>query len=124
MQFFANLMSSSNHPAETLWNMIPWSFMADWFLNLGSYIKAKENRFKFLFQELELMQQQTTVYRVYDAYTPTIGNSNVYWKGGVKTNTAKLRTQTAYPEPMVSWVPYISEHKFILGSMLAAIKLR
>lgn len=93
---------------ETAWNIIPWSFLVDYFANVSDYIRARENQLLFDVTQLCLM---ATVKLKITASNPR--HSSLYvqkWvpKGGKYTIVHKHRWVYNNPTPSLAVSPFIT----------------
>lgn len=56
----ADLAFKTNIDAATLWELIPWSWLFDWFLGVGNFLALSNNRIPYLVYGLNIMAQSTT----------------------------------------------------------------
>jgi hypothetical protein len=111
---------SLDYAPSTIWNMLPWSWLVDYFVNIGSYIKARENAMKFRYENLNLMQRQETMY-----HTTSVSGipGTLTWSGGEKLITAKLREIRPHPNPVFALHPIIPDTGTLILSAIGIGKL-
>lgn len=103
--------------ATTLWNTIPWSWMVDWFGNLGDFIKTTRNTVGAERSGPVCLMTETT-HR--DIYTRTSGPSTVTGGGGMVETVVKNRLVVPWVLPEFQ-MPFVSPGRLsILGSLAAS----
>lgn len=110
--------------AGDIWQIMPWSWLADWGANIGEYLDAHRNTAPVQATRINVMKHTTTwrTYRrnpgVHDAYTWLQGGD-----GGLRYET-KTRSQPS--ASLAASVPFLSPTKVaILGALgIQRMKLR
>jgi hypothetical protein len=103
--------------SKTLWDLLPWSWLVDYFTNIGDSLAANEGRALIRPSDVCIMRQTRTVLRSIRRPTGTLGD-NV--KGGnchVTTTTKKRTVITSPPGDLkTSWnLLSVSESKVVLA---------
>lgn len=101
----------------TVWEAIPWSWLIDWFTNVGDFLSANRNTIPATHSRICIMEMKT-LSCTYSTKTITDGFS---WGGASTGSTSKSRTpRTGIIYPSVS-LPFLSGSQLsILGSLLIA----
>jgi hypothetical protein len=103
--------------SKTLWDLLPWSWLVDYFTNIGDKLAATEGQALIRPSDVCIMRQTRTVLRSTRRYTGTL-RDNI--KGGncrVTTTTKSRKVITSPPGDMkISWdLLSISESKVVLA---------
>lgn len=110
-----------NMSAETLWNAIPWSWLIDYFVNVGDVLAAHRGYIPWKCTRMNLMC--TSVAESTLTNVRQTGNVSVS-VGSMKTSV-KTRSVYVDPVPTVAFDPFLSGSQVaILGSLLTARSLR
>lgn len=107
--------------AATIWNAVPWSFLIDYFVNIGDFLEVRSGSVDYTLSSVCLMcnQKQLLSSRVVDntttfSYTPL---DKLYEK--------KLRTVKSIANPRFAYKPFLTETmKANLGALLTSRALR
>jgi hypothetical protein len=107
-----------------LWELLPWSWLADWFFHLGDYITAWNNTISLGNRNICLMRRYRaqTNYRI-DRYYSFTGLGFV--KTPIKEQVLKLRFVLTDPTPAdsISTQPFFDPKKWAtLASLIALMK--
>lgn len=107
--------------AETLWNALPWSWLIDYFLNIGDVLAANRGGIPWRCTRMNIMYK-----RVAKQYTTRARTADgLSFAHGSMTTTVKQRTVHTNPTPMVAVDPFLTGRQIaILGSLLTARSLR
>lgn len=105
-------------PAD-VWELMPWSWLADWFGNVGDFLEATNNSIPVKHGPVCIMSQTDTTY----VYSPT--SHKHLWGGesSVFTHVAKNRTVVNSAALSASFPALTGSQLSILGS-LAFLRLR
>lgn len=111
---------------ETAWNLIPWSFLVDYFANVSEFIRAQENKLLFQVKSLCLMATPKLEIR---ASNPRHSSLYVYeWaaKGGTYAIVHKHRWVYHNPIPSLRVTPFITGGQManILALLASGSKIR
>lgn len=107
--------------AATLWNMIPWSWLIDYFINVSDVLAAGRGYLPFHVTWLNIMASTVTSSSLVRIRYDT-GVSSV---GGELQTTSKSRFVTANPIPWLTYDPFLTSGQMLnLGSLLTARSLR
>lgn len=107
--------------SSTLWNMIPWTWLIDYFLNMGTYFEATRGYAKFTVARLNVMESTiatTTpdVQYVHPSYT---------FEPFVLKTVTKRRQTYVYPTAALAWKPFLTDHhRTLIGTLVLASILR
>lgn len=78
-------------PKQVLWEMLPWSFVVDWFIPIGTYLDCLQN-----IPTLFGRQRQTVVFKGH-AYATLINDKVPYYLGGSSYSTYRKIVRTCGP---------------------------
>lgn len=82
---------------STIWEMIPWSWLVDYFATIGSFLEATRGTLPYKVSMLDIMVHQKIVGEM-DLFSQT-GFSQVAVSGSGKVTEYKLRSLFPYPTP-------------------------
>nr|UJQ85703.1 MAG: putative maturation protein [Leviviridae sp.] len=100
-----------------VWDVMPWSWMIDWFGNVGDYLHAHDNTVPAKSSSVNVMTHRKTVY----TYT-RFGNEWCVGGGGVMSKESKERTPvTGIPLPEANQ-PVITDWRLSILGALAVTK--
>jgi hypothetical protein len=92
------------NPASLAWELLPWSFVADWFLPVGTFLQNLDyNRglvFKYGWMSIKMEQRLRS--RLSDPNSVAGYYINAHWSGGTGSGDAMVFTRTAlgsWPSP-------------------------
>jgi len=110
-----------NVSPSTAWNLIPWSWLIDWFANTGDLLSLTQNAIPYRVWNLNVMVKTTCRSTVVPTYlAPGLSSS-----GGKGYYIVKRRDVTANPKPWITFKPWITQGQFaILGSLATVRALR
>jgi hypothetical protein len=109
--------------ASTIWESIPWSFLIDYFVNIGDLVEARQGYNRWRFSNMFLMLTSSRLERVASTITQLGGLS---YTGGRRVYTAKTRSYMG-SDPSVSFAltPMLSGYQLgIIGALATASALR
>jgi hypothetical protein len=110
-----------NLSASTVYNMIPWSWLVDYFSTLGSFLESKRGRIPWKAQNMCVMCKQTEV----TTHTRTHWSGGSDWghdSPGSLTIERLHRKVYALPAARVVWSPFLSDGQLTNLLALAASK--
>lgn len=115
------LLGFSSMSASSIWEAIPWSWLVDYFINVGDVLEAGRGSLPFNLSSVNIM--------VHDTYTETtqvvrndLGLDFIPHKGVVES---KRRYVIANATPRLTLEPGLTEHQTsILAALLTASALR
>lgn len=97
--------------ASTLWNLIPWTWLIDWFSNVGDILEASRNTMDATHTSVQLMTHSTT----------TIQGPSNYAEGTISSFHASLETKqrrTSSGTALDASLPFLDNRQIsILGSI-------
>lgn len=102
----------------TAWELIPWSWLADWMGNVGTYLQATNNFIPALPYDIQIMREELTEYKI------TMDRVNWYGKycsDGVIRCESKSR-ERATPT-LEAQLPYLSGRQLSILGSLAILRL-
>lgn len=94
-----------SNPALLAWELLPYSFVVDWFLPVGNYLESLTafNGFTFVVGSesylSRLQWQQSTSGEQVDNLSPYQRHTNVSWSGGYDLTTYTRTTTYSWPAP-------------------------
>lgn len=98
-----------NRILETAWELVPYSFVVDWFLNVGDYIAARSNRsFEVEGSWVTVHRRQERI-REYTNWSPNVTfpyYTDYAYYTGAKCGRI-LKTRTRYANPPLGLLPQI-----------------
>lgn len=104
-----------DQPLATVWNLIPWSFLVDYFVNLNSFLRATEGKYSFTPSYVCLMKHTKIEYEATRVYLAPVGAAAVsrespdLYLGRTKGKREwKSRTIHFDPKPSISVLPLVS----------------
>nr|APG77265.1 hypothetical protein [Wenling levi-like virus 1] len=111
----ASLGLSRGVSPSTIWNAIPFSWLIDYFLNVGDFIEASDGRLRYRLQNLNLMQEI-----VQEEFTQTVDvlDERMSFSGMRRKTHQKGRYVIASPVPMIAFKPFLTGRQMsIIGSL-------
>jgi hypothetical protein len=108
---------------STIWNLMPWSWLLDWFFSMGDYLAANRNTIPASLTTLVVMRHLRTTES---------------WPGDVHTNQFGITTTTSpisgiresklrapsFPSPFAAWLPFLDRGQMGILAALAASRQR
>lgn len=108
-----------NISASKIWNAIPWTWLIDYFVNIGDFLEANKGNLSFSVSDLNVMAQET----IDDI--PSHKSGNVSWSGGKFTTVSKQRSVVTNPNASVHRKPFLTNrHIGILSALVVARTLK
>jgi hypothetical protein len=109
-------------PIKLLWDSIPWTWLIDYFANIGDVIEAGTGLLSYDVTNMNVMCQTTVTDKlVGDIYNP----GKLSWSGGTLESVSKLRHVDATPRPSLHYKPWLTNKQAgILGALATAKFLR
>lgn len=100
--------------ASDAWNLMPWSWMADWFGNMGEYLAAQRNSVPAVPTRINIMVETRSI----STFTPLPSNPSWAKGGGASlSRVTKARAQGAGPD-LTAGIPFLSGSQLsILGAL-------
>jgi hypothetical protein len=107
--------------ASTLWNALPWSFLIDYFANIGDYLQAYRGVIRYDVSRMCVMVRQES--------ESFLTNVKLYpgcsYTGGNAKTVVKWRGVYAYPVPIVTADPFLSARQALnIGALISVPGLR
>jgi hypothetical protein len=100
--------------AEGIWDVIPWTWVIDWFADIGEFSQINSNTIKAFSYRPCIMTKTTT----YSTFTPTFRSSGIGGGFGTISFTTKERSHDAIPTPATAVFPHLDARRLsILGSL-------
>jgi len=117
-----NLYGIGNASASTLWNILPWSWMIDYFYNVGDVLQASGGLLDWEYDKVCVMSYQKETYTYKNWGLPPgieIGNKPM------AVATSKRRRVRNHPTPTFARTPWLSQgQKSNLGALSLVYLLR
>lgn len=108
-------MLGSNPRLETVWNAAPWTWLIDWFTDVGSYVSNMNNSLGWVPGQCYTMlhQEATTLHRyVLNQYSRNLVVTPAYYKRETKSRTL------GQPSMPTAYIPLLTERQLgILGAL-------
>jgi hypothetical protein len=105
------------HPA-TVWNMLPWSWLIDYFANVGDFLEAQQGHIKTSVTRMNIMAEQV----ITDNLSNPRMAATCVATGGNFTVTSRLRQIYANPTPSLSFTPFLTGGQMANLGALATVK--
>jgi hypothetical protein len=110
-----------NLSAASLWEALPWSWLIDYFSNVGDILDAQRGFIPFSYKEVCVMARV----EVRDELSGAKLMQGIQASGGMLKSTYKQRTVYVAPSPSLVFDGFLTNHqKAILLSLATAIPLR
>lgn len=117
---YRRLLGLSARPS-TLWNALPWSWLSDYFVNIGDFIEAKNALTRYQCTRMNVMAHQYITSTTVNVRT----KQGLSYTPSVLVKERKRRTFYANPQPSISMEPFLTNRqRGILGSLITASALR
>jgi hypothetical protein len=112
-----------NASAATIWNAIPWSWLLDYFFNIGLLMEARRGYSSWHFKDLHVMVKSTKTTSIASTLNQVRSMS---YSGGKKIYTRKERSYVgSNPNVGFGFAPMLNlRQTSILGALLTASSLR
>jgi hypothetical protein len=111
-----------NVSAATFWEAIPWSWLIDYFANIGDLMAATRGNIPWQATRMNLMATSEVETKLVNV---RLRPGMTRFTGGVLKNTVKRRYVSTYPTPSLSYDRFLSGGQMaILGSLLTARSLK
>lgn len=110
--------------AATIWNMIPWTWLMDYFFNIGTMMEARRGYSRWSHHDLFIMATDSLEDKVIGPYGQVPGSMT--YSGGVRNYTRKQRSfHGSDPNLGVTFKPWLSGQQMsILGALVTAKALK
>jgi hypothetical protein len=96
---------------EDAWNLIPWTWMIDWFSNCGEWLEAHNNRIPCSPERVCIMTKTETV-------CVWIRTDSLSYTGGECYALRTTKSRALSSGSAEAWLPFISERQLsILGAL-------
>lgn len=103
-----------------IWNLMPWSWMVDWFSNVGDYLDSKRNSVPAQSSRINVMTTTKTI-RTFTR----IPGTNSWASGGGASFSKETKTRSQHPGTAVSAnLPFLSGGQLSILGALALQRLR
>lgn len=122
LQFLTeNIVTGLNVSPSTAWNMIPWSWLIDYFSNIGDFMQANRGGLRFQTTRICIMCTSKVESKLVNV---RMVNGSSY-TGGTLTNITKQRYVSLNPRPQLTWDPFLSGSQILnLGALSTAKALK
>jgi hypothetical protein len=103
---------------STFWQITPWTWLLDWFLGIGDYLKSQRNIVPALLKEVVVMRHRKT-WATYPGitYEPGGGAKTMHIQPIRMVRESKSR-RFSFPSPLTAHLPLIGARE---GSVLASL---
>jgi hypothetical protein len=103
---------------STVWQLTPWTWLLDWFLGVGDYLKSQRNIVPALLKEVVVMRHRKT-WATYPGitYEPGGGAKTMHIQPIRMVRESKSR-RFSFPSPLTAHIPLIGARE---GSVLASL---
>ncbi|UJQ85071.1 MAG: putative maturation protein [Alvestavirus fundivicinum] len=109
---------TGNHISD-IWNLLPWTWFADWFTNLGDFLDANVNRIPVMPQHLCIMRNVKTI-NTWDR-----ADQLEWLKGGTGTTTLETKERFLGNSSLTASLPFLNGSQLsILGALVASSRGR
>lgn len=102
----------------SLWEAMPWSWMIDWFSNVGDYLSAHDNSVPLSIEDLNIMEHWSIVPTSFE-WTSNPWKANFRLNKGYPMLDFKMRTPTTLPVLPTLHLPFLSGKQLSVLSALA-----
>jgi len=110
-----------NLSAASIWEALPWSWLVDYFINIGDFLDANRGFIKFQRKKLNLMCHQ----QVKGVCSSSYVNPGVFSDDGTVSLWSKGRRLPTLVSPKLALAPFLSGGETaILGALVTANALR
>ena len=115
---FRAVLGTGPPSVSSLWQLLPWSWLIDWFSTLGDLLAAYRTGIPFTWSNVNIMCR--TEYKVRGTFTGYTGTIKADMANPEGFCVHKTRTPVPIVWPYPSWkIPYLSGNQLsILGSLL------
>lgn len=105
---------------STMWNMIPWSWLIDYFWNIGTFLEAHRGNVRWAMGKTFVMYHETRK-RVMDIQDLSARNPSYTYTGGIVKVESKKRQYRHNPSPRLAMEPFLTPgHMANLGALLTS----
>lgn len=104
--------------ASTAWNLIPWSWLVDWFSNVGDYFSAHRNIVPASCSPVQVMRETKV---------SNYGPSKLYWDGQLNTGVhykRHMKSRRLSNATLSARLPFLSARQLSILGSLAVLKRR
>jgi len=105
-----------NLSAATLWEAMPWSWLIDYFVNIGDILEANRGGIRFRAYDLNLMCTRRVVNELSGST-----KKGLTFSGGRLTTVAKSRSVHPIPLPRLAFRPFWTPHMIGIVASLALV---
>lgn len=110
-----------NVSTSTYWNSVPWSWLIDYFSNVGDFLNASRGTIGFTMSDICVMSRLEIVSKL----TNVGGKGGISATGGTRKGTYKQRRAYSLAFPWVTTKPFLSNGQvFNLGNLITAKALK
>lgn len=107
-----------NVSAGTLWEAMPWSWLIDYFVNIGDILDANRGAIPFQMSNMNIMAHSI----VTDQLTGFKNAGDITCTGGLLQTETKSRYVSPIPVPRVAYRPFFTTHMTAIVGSLATVK--
>jgi hypothetical protein len=116
-------VTGSTIDLSTVWNLMPWSWLIDWFFSMGDYLEAHRNVIPAILTDVSVMRHRRTT-----EFWPGDFHTNIY---GIPTTTTPIKggrdtkqRATSFPSPFLAHLPFLNAGQVAIIGSLAASRSR
>jgi phage gp37-like protein len=112
--------------ASTLWEITPWSWLADWFTSIGSYLKASRNIVPATLMGVYPMTHTRTQWDCPGYPITAWWDSNLVLGtlGSARLVKSTKTRRSSFISPFVARLPFLSGDQMGIAASLAATRIR
>jgi hypothetical protein len=121
LDLLGNVLGFHSTP-KLLWDAIPWTWLIDYFANVGDFLEASNGLLRYDVRDMNVMVFQKLVDRVTSSHS---SGGTLFFDGGDLVTISKQRSATPLPLPGLALRPLLTnKQKSILGALGTAKALR
>jgi hypothetical protein len=106
-----------NVSASTLWNAVPWTWLIDYFVNIGDVMDANRGGLRFRIPTMCIMHHSVATSTLEGAKS----DLGLTWVAGSMKTDSKKRAAYVFPQPNFAFRPFLTNGMMaIMGSLLTS----
>ena len=106
---------------STLWQITPWTWLLDWFLGIGDYLKSQRNIVPALLKEVVVMRHRKT-WATYPGITYEPGGASTMHIEPIRMIRESKSRRFSFPSPLTAHVPLIGASQAATLASIAATR--